>query len=330
MKPKYLLLLLMLLGCLPLLCGCIADVSNPLAKEEATPIPGLTQKLHPASASQTNVDVIQASLYYRYLDEPMLAAETRILTIPRDESTELGIVKALLEGPSAGHSDLRRLFPKSVIVESVTSRDNILFITLNEALLTDDKIPADWQSRSEWVTEAPLFRKLAIQSLVATLTESFPYTGVQILVHQTSQVQNSLRLDNSYFLDGSQGLSEPQSRDESLLLTPQNTILRLLTAWQAGDIATLYAYLANADDGQPKPSYQDFALQLDMLPTLAGVAIGGGGSISADGQRAVITAELTILRNGDLFTYVGYPLFLVRENDIWKINYSQLEKLLFL
>ncbi len=326
---KRLMALLLLLGCAPLLSGCMVGFVNPLEKAAATPVPGLSMNLHAASASQSNVDVIRASLYYRFADQPLLAAESRSLTVPRDESMEQAIIKALLKGPTTGHSDLRRLLPQSVKVESVHSRDSTLFVTFNEAFLTDDGIPADWQRQGDWVSEAPLRRKLAVQSIVASITESFPYTGVQILVRKTSQTQTSLRLENAYFLSELTGLSEPQTRDETLLLTPRNTAERFLSAWQAGDLETLYAFVVNVENGEPKPSFQDVAQQLDAYATLSSFSLGSG-SVSADGQHAVVTAELAMHQGAGSVQILGYPLPLVRENDIWKVTLAQLQRLMTL
>ena len=88
MKPKKLFLAL-LACCLPgLLWGCTM-AANPLERARATDVPGLSMELHAASASQDNVDTLRASLYYRFGEEPMLAAEPRVLQVRRDESLRL-------------------------------------------------------------------------------------------------------------------------------------------------------------------------------------------------------------------------------------------------
>ncbi|MCL1855166.1 MAG: GerMN domain-containing protein, partial [Clostridia bacterium] len=316
--------LAVLLLILPLMGGC-GVAGNPLEKAEATPVPGLAMKLHAASADQNSADVLQAVLYYRFYDEPMLAAETRALSVPKNESREIAIVRALLEGPSAAHSsELKRIIPETVTVESISQRNHILYITFNEALLTDDGIPADWLLRPEWAGSAPLQRALAIQSVVASVTESLPYTGVQILVYRSGQVQSSLRLPNEYFLtDGQTGLSEPQARNEALLLTPHNTVLALMTAWQERNYETLYRYVANTDGGDPKPTLQDVCGALGDCPSLSRFS-AEAGSVALDGTRSVVNTLFSVV--GESMT-VTYPLPLVRENGIWKITYAQLRAL---
>lgn len=321
-KRKKLFLVLLALSLSAMLCGC-GIASNPLEKVRATAVPGLSMELHPASASQENVDTFQASLYYRFGEEPMLAAEPRTLKVRRDESKELVLLEALLEGPSAGHSELKRLFPETVRVESVSAQRGILYITFNEALLRGDGIPADWRQRPDWVREAPLLRALTIQSAVASITESFPYTGVQILVYDPTQVQSSLRLHNSYFLNDLQGLSEPLARDESLLLTPQNTAARLMAAWQSREYGMLYPYIAKAQGSEARPSLQAVSSALDAAPALGSFTVSGG-SVSPGGGNAVVTVQYSLLGEDGVPVPVSYPLPLVRENDLWKIAYAQL------
>ena len=316
---KRLTLSLALAACALLLTGCMTSAQNPLMKAEATDVPGLSMELHAAQASEANVSAVSATLYFRYLDEPLLAGEDRTLMVRRDESAELAIVRALLEGPSAGHSDLRRLFSENVEVMSVVTREDILYVTFNEALLTEDDVPQDWQTDPAWRQEAPLKRRLALQSVAASLSEHAPCAGVQFLVYRENEVQPSLRLENSYFLDGGTGLSEPVARDETLLLTPQHTAERILALWQARDYAALYLYAA----AEGKPGYEQAAAQLDACPALTAYT-ASGGSVSGDGRRAVVSVALA-MENGEL---PSWPLPLTRENGVWKITFAQLLRMM--
>jgi hypothetical protein len=314
--------LLALLLVLPLLLtGCYEQL-NPLVKNEATAAPGLDEALPSAAASDGNTTEIKAMLYFRYLDEPMLAGESRTLTVRRDQRPEQAIIEALLDGPSAANADLRRIIPEDTQVAGISDRGQVLFVTFNTGFLNDG-IPDDWASSDDWKEEAPLLRKLITQSIAASITESYPYTGVQILVYDENEVQTSLRLDNAYYLDGSEGLSEPVTRDEALLLTPQTTVKTILSAWSQKDFERMYKYLANGD----KPAYSAFVDALDPAP-LVDVFTLGGGSVYPDGQTAVVTAYLRLIRQGEDDEVISYPLQLIRENDLWQMEYSRLEALI--
>lgn len=311
-----------LLSLVLLLTGCTSQTADPLLKNETTAAPGLSMNVQAASASESNAEKIRVTLYFRYLDEMMLAAESRELTIPRDESVEYAIVTALVEGPSAGHSDLKRLIPAGTKVESVISRDDILFITLDEGFLDDD-VPEDWADDEDWKQEAPQLRKLIVQSLVASVTEYSPYTGVQLLLHKAEEVQTSLRLDNAYFLDGSSGVSDPVARDETLLLTPSNTANIVLSAWKEHDYERLYRFVADA--GQP--SLAAFSEAMSTMDAVKEFNVSGG-SVSADGQSATITSFLRILGKDGSRDIAAYPMLLNRENGVWKITYARLSAMM--
>lgn len=316
---RKLVLAVMLLALLAAFSGCAPQMNDPLLKNEATDVPGLAMNVNEASTLDASETTAQVTLYFRYMDEPALAAETRTISVPRDESLEYAIVEALVNGPSAGHSDLKRLLPAATKVESVVSRDELLFVTFDDGFL-EDGVPDNWAADEAWQTEAPLMRRLITQSIAASLTESTAYTGVQILVHKEGEVQASLRLDNSYFLQGATGLSDPVVRDETLLLTPQNTADTLLTAWQQHDATRLYRYMA--EDG--KPVQDSFEAMLSVLPSLAEYTVSGG-SVAQDGQTAVITCGLRVNGTNGETEVKAYPLLLTRENGIWKMTWAQFE-----
>ncbi|MCE5342294.1 MAG: GerMN domain-containing protein [Eubacteriales bacterium] len=310
------LLLLLLLG------GCAPQAVDPLLKNETTDAAGLAMNVFPATAGEDNVDLVTATLYFRYLDEPLLASESRTLNVARDESVEFAIIRALVEGPSAEHGDLRRLIPANTKVESVVSRDDTLFVTFNEGFLADG-VPDDWATNETWQQEAPLMRKLIAQSIVASVTEGNPYTGLQILVHKHGETQTSLRLENTYFLTGATGLSEPVTRDETLLLTPQRTAETILTAWSVREYTRLYQYVTETD----RPSLAWFSETLSSAPPLTRYTVCAG-SVTQDGQIATVTAALYTLGDQAEEETVAYPIPLVRENGVWKITFAHLRVLM--
>ncbi len=318
---KRLRLWLSAVAALLLLAGCAPQTANPLARNQTTAVPGLDTQPFAATAADANAETVTAQLYFRYLDEPMLAAETRTLTVRKDESIEAAIVQALIEGPSAGHSDLRGLIPADTRLESVASRDTLLFLTFDEGFLKDD-VPEIWADSAQWRTDAPVLRALIVQSIVASVTETVPYAGVQILVHKQGELQTNLRLDNSYFLDGRTGPSDPVRRDEAWLLTPQRTGEVLLQAWQQQNVERCTHYLLEQD----KPTQAAFAEALAAAPVLTEFAVSGG-SVSGDGQTATLSVTLRTQREGHTTLSAAYPLQLTRENGVWKLAYARLAAL---
>ena len=319
MKKGALLLICLLM--MLLLSGCAAS-ANPLERAEATPVPGMSESLHSAKAAAENADKMEVTLFFRYQQTDMLGSEIRTISVPRDESPEMAVVRQLLTGPQASHTDLTRLFPHNTSVLKVTPSGDTLFITLSEDLLSDG-VPAEWAQDPVWKLEAPLRRKLTLQSLVATITENFSYPYVQVMLSYKQTTDVSTRLDNSYFLDGRTGLSERMTRDESLLLTMQNTALTLLRAWQLKDFEQLYRFTAAS--AADLPAYADFVAALDDCAVLTGFTASAG---HASSRHATVTLSLSYQINGQESDCPAYPLRLIRENEVWKIPYHELQRLM--
>ena len=331
MYKRYLMALW--IAALLLVSGCAALLPDPLQKAEATMVPGVTAELHSPLANENNRDAQAVTLYFRYGREPMLAAEARVISVFQNESEEMALVQALLNGPAAGMTELTRLFPDQVRVLNTIPQGNVLYVTFNDALLrayADE--PNDWQSREDWRREVPLRRRLAMASLTASITENFPYHSVQVLVQQRSDVSKSLRLENAYFRDDSLkgGLAPPFTRDEALLLTQENTVRTIITAWQEKDWSRLYLYVAafNPITGQPRPGVGIAFLNWDRAAAVTSFDTTGG-SVSYDGGRAVVSADLTmVMGNGKETLFSACPVMLFRDNGIWKISYEQLTALM--
>lgn len=323
MKQKKLILLCLL--SLFLLTSC-AMAANPLTRAQSTPVPGLPAPDLTVTNTDEQSDQMDICLFFRYQQSGLLACETRRITVPKDESAELAVLRQLLSGPQASHTDLVRLFPHGTTVTDVTATDDTLLITLSDGLLNDG-IPANWADDPNWKNEAPLRRMLTLQSLVATMTENFSYPYVQIFIAHEQASNVSTRLDSSYWLDGSSGPSERLYRDESLLMTMQNTALHLLDAWYRRDYEQLYQFTALSLADDERPFYQDFVRELDSCLPLTAYTVSAGHS-PAGSNRATLTMDITCMLDNREVQFPSVVLRLVQEDGIWRIPYSDLKRLM--
>ena len=300
-----------------LLCSC-TRAANPLVQAEATPLPGVEQRLHAAAAAEDNAASWDVVLYFRYLDYPMLTGESRTLTVRKDESSEAALLRALLAGPSAGEMNLRRALGEDVGLKEVTASGDMLFITLTNSLLRDG-IPDAWQTDDFWAEEAPVRRRLAMASIADTVMENLPYTRVQILIDGGESA--AIRLDRSYYLTGEQGPADPLSRDESLLLSPYNTAVLLMEAWRSRDPDTIYDFTVAED----LPVPEQFRTELDAAQSLSDYALTAG---MVNGDRASLNVSATLLTDGASSTLEAWPLTLEKQGGVWKIPLETLRRLM--
>lgn len=303
---KLLILLLALL-----LTGCAA---NPLSEAVMPLAPGvaLPQPDAPDSLASPNT----ATLWFRYLDEPLLAPETRVLSVSPDQPMELTLISALLGGPDAQSTDLTALFPAGTRVLSTVRQGRTLFVTLSRQIMDGyPDEPADWQRDPYWAAEMPLRRRLCMQSLIATVTENCDVDSVQVLLEQRGEATDSLRLRQRYYLDTDDGqrLADPLARDDGLLLSPGTTMSTVLTLWQQQDWPRLTRYISGDADG--------LAGHMENLPRLMSFALSGP---TVSGQTATFTLTATVRGSADETTQSGRVLRLTREHERWLITVEQL------
>ena len=303
----------LLLCCAVALSGCMHSPPDLLLREGDG-----GQRLISASTSDLAPDSQMITLYFRYGDSAYLAPEQREIQVKRNESLEKAIAAALIQGPDPSNPALSSLFPPGTEVLAAAVQGDTLFITFNEAFLgryPDE--PTDAASG-----EGVLRRKLCLQSLAATLTEEGLCAQVQVLVYRSAVQTNSMRLQAG-FLDRSNDdtLLPPVTRDEKCLLTPFNTASLILQAWKDQDWTSLYDLTAREEDARAgeQSALEAFA----AARTLTDFSISPG-TVSFDGQSAVLTASLTVQDQGTDEAVQGYPLLLLREAGIWKVDYTRL------
>ena len=304
---KKLLILLLAL----LLIGCAA---NPLA-ETVSPVPHNAELPRP-EAPDNLASSETATLWFRYLDEPLLAPETRTLTLSPDRPMEYALVSALLEGPDAQSTDLTALFPAGTRLLSTVRQGRTLFVTLSRQIMNGyPDEPANWQIDPYWVAEMPLRRRLCMQSLIATITENCDVDSVQVLLEQQGEITDSLRLRQHYYLNTADEarLADPLVRDDSLLLSPGTTMATVLTLWQAQDWTRLSRYVdADADT---------LSERLGELPPLLDFSLSGP---TVSDRQATFTLTATVRGASGTTTLTGRVLRLKRVGQRWQAAIDQL------
>lgn len=320
--------LLAALLCVGLLGGCAQEA----APSAATPSPEPAQdqpEISPAAGSAM-AEQRTVPLYFRMQGEALLARETRTLRIPYDKQPEAVIIEALIDGPSASLLDLVGVFNAGTRV-SVSASGSTLTVILSRSFLdTPSDAPANWESDAAWRAEVLLRRRLALLSIVNAITESTQYTAVQLLVRETNDLESAgVRVPLSTFteeVDDETALLGPVTRDEASLLTHHNTAQAILESWHTRDFERMYRFVAQMDGDRPAES--EFLLLLAAMPGSLSEYSLSPGSVSADGQTAILTADITRSDEGGQWRLENYPLCLTLENGLWKIPYATLLRML--
>lgn len=290
---------------------CLAGISFSLA-EEITPLLGYQP---PDSADDKS-----AVLYFRYMGSGWLGQEVRDVSVPRTDNMEKALVQALLDGPSIRSPHFRPLFPPGTQVLSVLEEGGRLFVTFNERLL--DPLAGE-EAETEGSDNAPslLRRRLAMASLVNTLTESGEYSSVQVLVLGQPNAAGSMRLSARYYLEDRDSLLDPLKRQEEWIVTPGLAAGLILSTWQSQFFSQLKLFVTR-ENAQWRP--EEASLDIEKLPGLLSYHVSGG-SVSPDGSYAVLTVDARMAgQDGMQRDVSGYPLRLVRQDGIWKMSETSL------
>lgn len=314
------------------LSGCSALTQGSLQAMEVTPVPGVIDPPLSPMAAPENQGTINAALYFRFMAQNALACESRVLSLQPNESAEKAVIQALLDGPSAGAVDLQRLYPANTRVLDTNAKGDMLIVTFSAALmdLFDDE-PANWQQLDAWREEVPLRRKLAMDSLIATITENFRYRTIQVLVEQSQDDdRGSMRLDNAYYRDPGMesGPAMILERNESTLLTPYHTAELLLSAWERRDWQTLYSFVIQQDPAtaSQRPMVESAYEAWNKAPYLIS-AVLSAGNVSPGGNQAIFTVDMALVTDESTTAAPSnYLLRLTRDGGIWKITYNDLEQ----
>ena len=293
-----------------------------------TAVPGTEQNNPGTDTSDVAVSRSTVMLYFRYGSEPYLAAESRMLTFEPTAGREKTILTALLAGPGSNTRGLEPLFPSGTNVVSATMNGRTLFVTLTADVLNSlPDEPADWRDDPYWNREMPLRRELAMQSIVATVTENCKVDNVQIMLESSEQDTGSLRLPARYFRvdENSENLQGPMERNENLILSPSVTASVICRLRSERNWDSLYAYVADRDEetGQEKPNYKDFVMLMDQTPMITETGVSGG-SIDQNGDHAVFTVHAEVVDGNRLRDPGTGIIKLCRENGLWKITMDQL------
>lgn len=301
----------------------------------AAPLIGTAQAIAPqnmlsAQAQDERPLKFSATLYFRYRNTGYLARETRELNVARTVPDEMALVSALLEGPGSLSPQLSPLFPAGTQVLSTAVEGETLFITFNEALLGRYSDEAVVFSAGYSQGEGALRRRLAMASLANTLTESGLYSRVQVLVRQEKIVSNSMRLSNRYYLLDDDTLPPPLSRQEEYILTPRASAEAFFSGWQSGDFASGLRLVKGSEARVPAaiPSDYDLKTALEQAPKLAEFLVTPG-TLSLDGQTAVVTVSLRLLSpDGSERLVERRPLRLMLREGVYAIPYESFARLM--
>ncbi len=336
-KRKYAVYAWVILICV-LLTGCKPLPIDPARQHVATDFQEPKVTLVPISpiAPETQSDERSVMLYFQFANEPYLSTETRVIEATLGEPIEYRIISELIKGPSADHPELGSLIHPNARVLSVDQNEGLLFITLSkEFLFAPYAAPKNWEEDEYWQREVILRRRLALASIVNSISEQGKYSKIQLLVDPDNEGETPPnRVYRSLFYHDvkrdDKVLLDMVGRFEDVILNPSNTIIIAISSLQSKNWEPLYKYIAFRDlNGVLRPSREEFIEAMMSLGISIESYTVGNTQVSNNGQTATVSIKYTYLRKDDSSVIEStLPVKLVREAEVWKLVYPSLVSLM--
>ncbi len=315
MKNRLRFASLLIAALLLVLSGCTAGFYGVEEREAGDEGYGSVRAVLP-SGEGTASGRIPATVYFRYLDQELLAPVDYEFSLSALSTVEEMIVQRLIDGPEDPGLGFGRLFNPDTRIVQIKEQNGYLSVTLSQEFLADyEDMGLDASAR-----------RLAILSLVDSITELGQYSRVLVLVdRQGNGTGSRLTGNEAGFTELGVRALEPLSRDASVLLTAQKVVQTALQAMVDRDFSTVESCLARSDfDGSALPDSRTVQDGLAACSSLISFSLRDGITVSADGQRATATLDYSYVDPTGLPTErLSVPLRLVREN-VWKVSYASL------
>lgn len=333
-------------GFILLLCFCMVLSGCAIGGIRQNPTDMDLPQIDPEDGVSRDVTV---TLYYRLTNENYLVGITRSISVRANERVEKAMIRALLGGVplQALSKNVSPLFPENTSIVDVTVVGGIMYVTLSTEFLDtsvydEKRAAADFSFSSNTIgqethdlmvqeayNELLLTRKLAVYSLVNTITQLSSGIRVQVQVDTTGIGSGDrIKLSDlglSAGEDADSQLLEPMRFVEDYVVTPGIIAECVLTRLVNGEYELAYP-LFSEDDGSgiQKPQYANFETDMLSLGSLESFTVHGF-SLGEDEAYARIRADLKFLyANGEVVELKNSTLRLKREGDLYKLGYGTL------
>ena len=291
-------LMLFLTGCSGQYYGGIAERTDGL--EDA-----YTEDILPESQNTSYGSKVSATLYFRYLSEDLLAGVEQEFTVTAENTIEELVVQALIDGP------------QDTELVSVKEQSGYLSVTLSEKFL---------EKMSQSIESEEMRRRLAVQSIVNSITSIGNYSRVLILIDESGNGNGErLTYAEAGWEDKGERTIEPLSLDDSVILTPERVMEIVMRSVVEKDYERLGYYLAERDyDGQNCPSRSEYTELLSTKPSIVSFEMANPVITSGNGKHAAALLNLTYIDSGGHMVELNdLPVRMVYQ-DVWKVSFSSL------
>ena len=277
---------------------------------------------------------IAVTLYYRLTNEEYLVGVESKVSVRGRERTEAAVIRTLMEGSSVSPG-VTMLIPSAVSLQEVFYEEGVLYVTLSDAFLNEDMVNSvkeeDYLKEKDYndavkaaTKEMYLVRRLGVLSIVNTITGNNDDVKVQILIERGGKARQ-LSLGDLGYEGMDKILMEPMGYDEEVVANEERIAGCMLEHMVNEEYEMAYTLIGERFDTY-KPAYDEFEAQIRSLGTVMSYEITDSGS---NGNGTYVMANVRISTpDGTVKRISNATLYMAKENNIYKVSYSSLKKLM--
>ncbi len=312
----YFLLVLIILS----FSGCMGVLNKNNANDEKNQI---------LAGDTTQQQPLTCIVYFNLNGQSYLVGQQHLISVPETKRVEEIILQELILGPKVGVTTLIPLINPNTRIISISDNNGLLFVTLSSHYLEPlSGTPQNWRDDDTWYHLVMQKRKLALFSIVNTLTQTGKYSKIQLFIDydDSGQGQRPTLEEMGFIGDNSDQLLEPIGRNASIIFAPETSAMLFLNSFSEKNWEDASLYIAfDGENAEGNTISSEFSL-LDL--TLVDYTITSS-TIAYDGQSAIVTINYFIRgKNGVEYTNSNVSLLMQRIDDIWKLSYVSINQLL--
>lgn len=255
-----------------------------------------------------------ANVYYRYGNYDLLVPEEHIINVKSDETQEFALLKEMSKKSLNFGFGFHRLMPNELKILSAVAIDNnkYLGVTLDSSFLIKDSS----NDLSKQIND----RRLALNAIVLTVTDNFPYIGVQFFVKNQDELGSLIRLNSSFNSSKTAQAMPLTLRDDKYIATPKQCAKLFLKAWKNLNIDSLEQFLHR----DINYSMGDIKSYIQNSGNIQEYRVSEYTFIN-NGKTAIVSI---IIKTESYPEEIVYPLKMQKISGLWRVDENSFTKLL--
>jgi len=271
------------------------------------------------------------TLYFGMQNEGYLLSEERNVQLDPNQSHIYSVLKALIIGPSK--DNCKRLINSNTDILSVTTNNKYVYLSLSKEFLDVPSATEGWQNNYIIADQVYRERRLAIYSIVNTLTVTGEFAYVQFFVDIDNDgvAERISRGDAGFVGDGNESEQlDMLVREHGYIYSPSNAVRLAIDLIAKNQPKRLYDIISRTEE-DVKTSYEDFLSIFSQANCIIGdYSVDEEISVSNFGNTFTVMVDYAVKTKGsnNAIIYNDIPVKVLRNDNTYLVDMDFVENIL--